>query len=110
MSSRLRRTKGLTDFAKKVLGAIKKIPKGRVTTYGEVARAIGRPKAVRAVGRALHKNPYAPKWPCHRVVKSDGGIGGYAGGVNRKIGLLNKEGVLVGDKKIIEFEKVLYKF
>ena len=102
--------KKLTEFEEKVLRFIKKIPKGKVSTYKEIAKAIGRPKAARAIGNALNKNSHAPKVPCHRIVKSDGRIGGYAKGVKKKIGMLKKEGIEVKNGKIINFEKVLYKF
>lgn len=60
-------------------------------TYKEVAMAIGLPKAYRAVGNALNKNPFAPKVPCHRVIRSDGTIGGFASGTKKKIELLKRE-------------------
>lgn len=97
--------KNLTKFQVAVLGAIKKIPRGKVTTYKAVARKVGRPKASRAVGNALHINPWAPKVPCHRIVKSDGGIGGYGGGVAKKITLLKKEGVKIKNEKVSEFNQ-----
>ena len=81
----------VTEFEKKVYEAIKKIPKGEVRTYGWVAQQIGKPKAARAVGNALHKNPFAPQVPCHRVVAKNG-LGGYAGGLKNKIKLLKEEG------------------
>ncbi|MDD5136372.1 MAG: MGMT family protein [Candidatus Omnitrophica bacterium] len=85
----------LTDFERSVLRAILKIPRGEVRTYKWVAGAVGSPKACRAVGNALNKNPYAPAVPCHRVVKSDGSIGGFAKGPGMKRRLLKKEGVLL---------------
>ena len=70
-----------------------KIPRGQVRTYAEMARAIGQPKAARAVGQALKRNPWAPAIPCHRVVASDGSLGGYTapGGLARKRRLLSAE-------------------
>ena len=65
-----------TEFEKSVLVATFKIPKGKVSTYGQIAREIDKPHAYRAVANALHKNPLAPVVPCHRVVKADGGFGG----------------------------------
>jgi len=101
-------------FTKAVLEATRKIPVGRVTTYGEIARLLGRDKAGRAVGRALNKNPYAPAVPCHRVIKSGGEIGGFNKGVKAKIKMLGREGVKVknGVKngKIVDFQKLFYKF
>ncbi len=71
-----------------------KIPKGKVKTYKEVAIAINIPKSARAVANACGKNPYAPKVPCHRVIRSDGNLGGYSGkgGINTKKKLLKSEG------------------
>ena len=68
-----------TKFQLKVWKYLKKIPKGEVKTYKQVAIAIKRPKSARAVANACAKNPYAPKTPCHRVIRSDGGLGGYSG-------------------------------
>ena len=84
-----------TEFQLKVWAYLRKIPYGTVKTYSEVAKAIGRPHAARAVANAIGKNPYAPKIPCHRVVRSDGSLGGYSGkgGVKIKRFLLKKEGI-----------------
>ena len=86
-----------TKFQLKVWKYLSKIPKGKVKTYKQVAIAIKSPKSVRAVANACAKNPYAPKIPCHRVIRSDGGLGGYSGkgGVKTKKNLLKKEGFLV---------------
>ena len=84
----------LTEFEKKVYAAVMTIPLGETRTYAWVARAIGRPKSARAVGNALNKNPMAPFVPCHRVIASDGTLGGYKGGMKKKILLLKKEKVL----------------
>ena len=81
------------NFQKQVYEAVKKIPKGKTKTYKEIAQAAGKPKAWRAVGNILNKN-FNPKIPCHRVIRSDGKIGGYNRGVNKKIGLLKKEKAL----------------
>jgi len=83
-----------TDFQVKVWKFLKKIKKGEVKTYKEVAIAIKRPKAARAVANACAKNPYAPKIPCHRVIRSDGTLGGFSspGGTNTKKKMLRKEG------------------
>ena len=84
-----------TKFQLKVWSYLRKIPRGRVKTYSQVAKAIRRPLAVRAVANAIGKNPYAPKIPCHRVIRSDGSLGGYSGkgGVKTKRFLLQKEGI-----------------
>ncbi len=86
------------------------IPIGKVTTYGELARAAGKPGAVRAVGNACNANPNAPKTPCHRVVASNGSIGGYAQGIQKKIKLLAAEGIKFRAGLVVDFEKRLYEF
>ena len=86
-----------TKFQLKVWNYLKKIPKGQIRTYLEVAKAIKRPKSVRAVANAIGKNPNAPKIPCHRVIRSDGKLGGYSGpgGIKTKKKLLKSEGILI---------------
>ena len=82
-----------TKFQLKVWAYLKGIPRGKVKTYKQVAIAIKRPKSARAVANACGKNPYAPKIPCHRVIRSDGGLGGYSGkgGIITKLHLLRSE-------------------
>ena len=82
-----------TKFQLKVWKYLKTIPKGTVKTYKQVAIAIKRPKSARAVANACGKNPYPPKIPCHRVIRSDGGLGGYSGigGTKKKLKLLRSE-------------------
>ncbi|MDD5173644.1 MAG: MGMT family protein [Candidatus Omnitrophica bacterium] len=87
------KNKNLTDFEKKVYLAVLKIPRGEVRSYKWVAVKAGRPRAARAVGNALNKNPYIGIVPCHRVIKSDGSIGGFARGSRCKSKLLKAEGV-----------------
>jgi len=87
---------------------LKKVPKGKVTTYKELARAV-KSKGYRAVGNAMNKNPYAPKVPCHRVIRNDGKVGGFASGTKNKIRILKSEGVEIKNKKI-DLKKYLYKF
>ena len=84
-----------TKFQLKVWNYLKTIPKGTVKTYKQVAIAIKRPKSARAVANACGKNPYAPKIPCHRVIRSDGGLGGYSGrgGIKTKLRLLRSENI-----------------
>jgi len=82
----------LTTFDKKVLKAILSIPRGHTKSYKWVAERIGT-MGYRAVGKSLGKNPYAPMVPCHRIIRSDGSIGGYSGGEKKKKELLLKEGV-----------------
>ena len=84
-----------TKFQLKVWDYLKKIPRGSVKTYSQVAKGIGKPLAARAVANAIGKNPFAPKIPCHRVIRSDGSLGGYSGkgGIKTKRLLLKKEGI-----------------
>ena len=85
-----------TKFQKKVWNYLKTIRKGTVKSYKQVAIAINRPKSARAVANAVGKNPFAPKIPCHRVIRSDGSLGGYSGkgGVKTKKLLLKREGII----------------
>jgi methylated-DNA-[protein]-cysteine S-methyltransferase len=99
-------------FDEKVWKLMEKIPKGRVTTYGLVAKKLNT-KAYRAVGNACRRNPYAPRVPCHRVVRSDGTVGGFGGktsgkNVKKKIQMLRKEHIEIIDGRIADFEKVIF--
>ena len=103
-------------FNERIYDLLKKVPKGKVTTYKALAEKLGT-KAYRAVGQAMRCNPYAPEVPCHRVIASDGSIGGFSGSINpkskevkRKISMLRKENVKVENNKITDFEKRLYQF
>ncbi len=80
-------------FKDKVFKIVRKIPKGKVLTYAQVARTAGKPRAYRAVGNILNKN-FDPRIPCHRVIRSDGRAGGYNRGTGRKIRILKDEGAL----------------
>tara|TARA_B110001452_G_scaffold240710_1_gene222448 strand:+ start:212 stop:487 length:276 start_codon:yes stop_codon:yes gene_type:complete len=86
-----------TRFQLRVWNYLKKIPRGSVKTYSQVAKGIGKPLAARAVANAIGKNPYAPEIPCHRVIRSDGSLGGYSGkgGIKTKKLLLKREGVML---------------
>ena len=86
---------GKTEFQKSVWREMLKIPVGKTKSYGEIARAIGRPKAVRAVGGACGANPVPVLVPCHRVLAANGKIGGFSGGLGWKRVLLAREGVKV---------------
>ena len=83
-----------------------KIPSGKVSTYGDLAKALGNPFASREIGRILGRNPNPVKVPCHRVVMSDGKVGGYAYGSDRKRELLEKEGISFDNEIISDFKKV----
>jgi len=91
--------------ASHVYDIVTQIPEGKVTTYGDIARALGHPRASRVIGRILNKNPNPLVTPCHRVIKSDGNIGGYAFGKVRKKELLKKEGLCFIGDSTAEFEK-----
>lgn len=90
--------RAITPFQRSVLLAARAVPRGQVATYAEIAQRIGKPRAFRAVGQALRHNPIPIVLPCHRVISSDGTLGGYGGalGSQRKIKLLKLEGVILG--------------
>ncbi|MFH1788257.1 MAG: MGMT family protein [Candidatus Altiarchaeota archaeon] len=94
----------------KIYALVRKIPSGKVSTYQELAKAAGEPKAARAVGKILSKNPDLIKTPCHRIVRSDGIVGGYAGGEKEKIRLLEKEGLTVITGKILAFQEKKFQY
>ncbi len=101
----------MKTFQQKVLDLVKKIPKGKITTYKEIGKALKkRGQVYRAVGRALYNNKTPIIIPCHRVVASDGSLGGYSRGIKKKIALLKKEGIQIKKNKIINFKKILFKF
>ena len=90
----------IKDFKNYVYDVVKKIPRGKILSYKLVAKLAGKPKAWRAVGNILNKNR-DKKIPCHRVIKSNGKIGGYNRGIKKKIALLKREGVKIKNKKVI---------
>ncbi len=97
----------MTEFQQRCYETLKaKVPLGKVITYAELAQLIKHPKAHRAVGSAMNKNPFAPEVPCHRVVKSTGEIGGFAEDISIKIKRLKDEGVEVKDGKIQNFNRI----
>ena len=91
-----------------VYGLVSSIPAGKVTTYGQIATSLGNSRAARGIGKILNKNPLPIVVPCHRVVCSDGSVGGYMYGRERKISLLKSEGVPIVDGQIKDFEKYRY--
>lgn len=99
-----------------VLNFVKRIPTGQITTYQKLAQASGKPRAYRAVGNILKHNPcpynqsQGKKIPCHRVIRSDGFIGGYNQGQQLKIKLLKSEGLTVEGRKILNWRQQLYNF
>ena len=97
------------SFNERCYALLLKVPKGRVTTYKAIAEALGT-KAYQAVGNAMNRNPNPVTVPCHRVVNSDGQLGGYAFGTERKIELLIAEGVLISNNRVVDFKTVLFEF
>jgi methylated-DNA-[protein]-cysteine S-methyltransferase len=93
----------------KVYKKLFEVPQGMVTTYGELARAVGLKNGQRAIGRIMNKNPYPVIIPCHRVIKSNGDIGGYAWGEKIKTNMLSNEGVKIKNGKITDL-KMIYRF
>ncbi|AYV83304.1 MAG: cysteine methyltransferase [Hyperionvirus sp.] len=92
----------VTPFAQSVYDLTKQIPKGKVSTYKNIAKALGKPGACQAVGQALRRNPYAPEVPCHRVISTDFSLGGFIGStaidsdnLRKKIRLLKDENILI---------------
>ena len=95
---------------KKIYKKLAKVPTGQITTYGELAKAVGLKNGQRAVGRIMNKNPFPVIIPCHRVVMSTGKIGGYAYGQDIKTKMLSDEGVKIQDGKIVDFKNTVYRF
>ena len=86
-----------SEFQRKVLVAEHGVPRGRVSTYGRIAKSLGMPRAARAVGNGLARNPFPVIIPCHRTIRANGRLGGYQGGLNMKRALLEMEGVEVDE-------------
>jgi len=98
------------NLEEKIYKKLLEVPKGQITTYGELAKAVGLKNGQRVVGKIMNKNPYPVIIPCHRVVMSTGKIGGYAFGEHIKIKLLNDEGIQIKNGKILDLENSIYKF
>jgi methylated-DNA-[protein]-cysteine S-methyltransferase len=96
-------------FAERVWSLLKYIPKGRITTYKIIAQQL-HSKGYRPVGNACHRNPNPITVPCHRVICSDGSLGGFAGGDKKKIALLKREGVMVTNNIIRNWKRILFRF
>ncbi|MEF8833200.1 MAG: endonuclease V, partial [Candidatus Thermoplasmatota archaeon] len=96
------------DFREDFYSLVSQIPSGRVSTYGSLAKALGDKIAARAVGKMLNQNPYAPEVPCHRVVRSDGTLGGYAKGKEKKKELLEKEGIDINEENMSNFKDIIF--
>jgi len=98
------------NIDKKIYKKLLEVPKGKITTYGELAKAVGLKNGQRAVGKIMNKNPYPVIIPCHRVVKSDGKIGGYAYGEEIKSDMLTREGIVIKNGKILDLKNKIYRF
>ena len=98
------------NLEQKVYKKLLDVPKGQITTYGELAKAVGLKNGQRLIGKIMNKNPYPVLVPCHRVVMSTGKIGGYAYGENDKRKMLSDEGVKIINGKIESFDKKLFRF
>ena len=98
------------NIDKKIYKKLLEVPKGKITTYGELAKAVGLKNGQRAVGKIMNKNPYPVIIPCHRVIKSDGKIGGYAYGEEIKSDMLTREGIIIKNGKILDLENKIYRF
>ena len=98
------------NLDEKIYKKLLEVPEGKITTYGELAKAVGFTNGQRVVGRIMNKNPYPGIIPCHRVVKSDGKVGGYAYGEEIKKNMLKKEGIRIKNGKILDWEKTIHRF
>ena len=98
------------NLDEKIYKKLLQVPKGQITTYGELAKAVGLKNGQRAVGKMMNKNPYPVIIPCHRVVMSTGKIGGYAYGENVKTKMLNDEGIEIQNGEIIDLKNKIYRF
>ena len=98
------------NLDEKIYKKLLDVPKGQITTYGELAKAVGLKNGQRVVGRVMNKNPYPVIIPCHSVVMSTGKIGGYAFGQDIKVKMLSDEGIEISNGKIIDLENKIYRF
>lgn len=98
------------NLEQKIYKKLLQVPKGQITTYGDLAKAVGLKNGQRVVGRIMNKNPYPVIIPCHRVVMSTGKIGGYAYGEHIKAKMLSDEGIQIKNGKIMNLENTVYRF
>jgi methylated-DNA-[protein]-cysteine S-methyltransferase len=98
------------NLQQKIFKKLLEVPKGQITTYGELAKSVGLKNGQRAVGKIMNKNPYPVILPCHRVVMSTGKVGGYAYGEHVKIKMLHDEGIEIENGKIIDLKNKIYRF
>ena len=94
---------------KKIYRKLLQVPSGKITTYKELARSVGLQNGQRVIGQIMKKNPFPVIIPCHRVVKSNGEIGGYAYGISIKKNMLVKEGISISNNKIKNFKKTIFR-
>ena len=98
------------NLEQRVYKKLLEVPKGKITTYGDLAKAVGLKNGQRAIGRIMNKNPYPGIIPCHRVVKSDKSVGGYAFGIKVKTNMLQDEGVKINKGKVLDWKKIHHSF
>ncbi len=98
------------SLEQQVYKKLTEVPQGKITTYGDLAKAVGLKNGQRMIGQIMKKNPYPGIIPCHRVVKSDGKIGGYAYGGAVKTNMLRIEGIQIQNGKILDWHNKLHKF
>ncbi len=98
------------NLEEKIYKKLLDVPKGQITTYGELSKAVGLKNGQRVVGKIMNKNPYPVIIPCHIVVMSTGKIGGYAFGQDIKVKMLSDEGIEISNGKIINLENKIYRF
>jgi len=98
------------NITEKIYKKLLQVPPGKITTYGELSRAIGFENGQRVIGQIMKKNPFPVIIPCHRVVRSDGKIGGYAFGMDIKKSMLVKEGICIKKNKIENLENFFFRF
>lgn len=100
----------MNELERRVYQKLLKVPKGKVTTYGDLAKAVGLENGQRVIGQIMNKNPFPVIIPCHRVVKSDGKVGGYYYGEEVKTKMLLDEGIFIKNGKIQEWKKIVFRF
>jgi len=98
------------NLEQRVYKKLLQVPKGKITTYGDLAKAVGLKNGQRAIGKIMNKNPYPGIIPCHRVVRSDGIVGGYAYGIKVKTNMLIDEGIKINKGKVLDWKKTHHSF
>jgi methylated-DNA-[protein]-cysteine S-methyltransferase len=98
------------NLEQRVYKKLLEVPKGEITTYGDLAKAVGLKNGQRAIGKIMNKNPYPGIIPCHRVVRSDGSVGGYAYGIKVKTYMLIDDGIKINKGKVLDWKKIHHSF